>query len=102
MAMPTSSSTVTAQDDSNTPMKSSRFFAPARINLLGEHTDYTGGFVLPMAIHFATVAEISPRSDARYGFASQRFPEKFDIAIDDRSDSRGVWSDYPVGVLRML
>jgi galactokinase len=83
-------------------MKSTQFFAPARINLLGEHTDYTGGFVLPMAINFATVAEISPRSDARYGFASQRFTEKFDISIDDRSAYRGVWSDYPVGVLRML
>ncbi|HZL27982.1 MAG TPA: galactokinase [Acidobacteriaceae bacterium] len=83
-------------------MNSAQFFAPARINLLGEHTDYTGGFVLPMAINFATVAEISPRSDARYGFSSKRFPETFDIAVDDRSPSRGVWSDYPVGVLRML
>lgn len=83
-------------------MTPARFFAPARINLLGEHTDYTGGFVLPMAIHFATVAEISPRGDGRYGFASQRFPEKFDIAAGDRSASRGMWSDYPVGVLRML
>jgi len=102
MAMPTTSSTVTPQDGGGSSTKSARFFAPARINLLGEHTDYTGGFVLPMAIHFATVAEISPRRDGRYGFASQRFPEKFDIGVEDRSASRGVWSDYPVGVLRML
>src|ERR1700733_11722510 len=83
-------------------VKASRFFAPARINLLGEHTDYTGGFVLPMAINFATVAEISPRGDGRYGFASKRFPEKLEISHNDRSAFRGSWSDYPVGVLRML
>ena len=89
-----------------TPRKSRpphpNFFAPARINLLGEHTDYTGGFVLPMAINFATTPNISPRDDGHYSFASQRFPEKLEIALDDRSTSRGVWSDYPVGVLRML
>jgi galactokinase len=84
------------------PVKTTEFFAPARINLLGEHTDYTGGFVLPMAINFATVAEISPRDDGRYSFASKRFPEKFEVARNDRSPSRGAWSDYPVGVLHML
>lgn len=78
------------------------FSAPARINLLGEHTDYTGGFVLPMAINFATVAKISPRSDGRYAFASTGFPQTFETGPDDRSDARGIWTDYPVGVLRML
>jgi galactokinase len=93
---------VATGEDAKGYMETSQFFAPARINLLGEHTDYTGGFVLPMAINFATVAEISPRDDDRYGFASKRFPEKFDISREDRSASRDSWSDYPVGVLRML
>ncbi len=78
------------------------FFAPARINLLGEHTDYTGGFVLPMAIHFATTATISPRDNAQYSFASDRFSDTLVLEPSDRSDARHSWSDYPVGVLRML
>jgi galactokinase len=102
MEMPTTSETTAPNDAAGSPAKALQFFAPARINLLGEHTDYTGGFVLPMAINFATVAEISRRGDSRYGFTSKRFPEKFEITVDDRSDARGVWSDYPVGVLRML
>jgi galactokinase len=96
------SATTAMNSDIRKPLKSARFFAPARINLLGEHTDYTGGFVLPMAINFSTVAEISARHDGLYSFESKRFPEKFEISLDDRSASRGTWSDYPVGVLRML
>ena len=44
------------------------FAAPARVNLIGEHTDYTGGFVMPMAIDFQTVAVVSPRDDGRAVF----------------------------------
>ena len=43
------------------------FAAPARVNLIGEHTDYTGGFVMPMAIDFRTVAIVSRREDGRAG-----------------------------------
>jgi len=78
------------------------FTAPARVNLIGEHTDYTGGLVLPMAIPFFTIASISPNPGARYSFHSDLFPQVRDISLDDRSEATGNWSDYPVGVLRQL
>ena len=44
--------------------------APARVNLIGEHTDYTGGLVLPLAIPFFTEATIERASDGMYRFRS--------------------------------
>jgi galactokinase len=77
--------------------------APARVNLIGEHTDYTGGLVMPMAIDFHTFAVLSSREDGRAVFYSTNFEEEasFDIASQGR-DPHDHWSDYPAGVLWSL
>src|SRR5258707_5165357 len=79
------------------------FAAPARVNLIGEHTDYTGGFVMPMAIGFRTLAAVSPRDDGRAVFYSANYEQEavFEIA-SLRREPRGQWSDYPAGVLWSL
>jgi len=79
------------------------FVAPARVNLIGEHTDYTGGFVMPMAIDFQTLAVVSPRKDGRAVFYSDNYDEEvgFEIASLEKNPA-GHWSDYPAGVLWSL
>jgi galactokinase len=79
------------------------FAAPARVNLIGEHTDYTGGLVMPMAIDFQTVAVVSAREDGRAGFYSANYDGEvgFGIASLERTPA-GHWSDYPMGVLWSL
>jgi galactokinase len=74
--------------------------APARVNLIGEHTDYTGGMVMPLAIDFCTRAVVSSRDDDRAVFFSANYREEagFEIAALGR-EPRGHWSDYPAGVL---
>jgi galactokinase len=76
--------------------------APGRVNLIGEHTDYTGGLVLPMAIPFQTNVRITPASDGQYTFHSSQFHEDRTMSPDDRGPAVGNWSDYAVGVLREL
>ncbi len=101
------------------------FVAPGRVNLIGEHTDYAEGFVMPAAINFATLAGISPRTDGKIAIYSENQGEEkvFDggagrkgsEALDRLSDGRGVrflparatrfpafslsiWSDVPLCV----
>src|SRR5271168_2749733 len=76
------------------------YAAPARVNLIGEHTDYTGGLVMPLAIDFCTRAVVSSRDDNRAVFYSANYSEEagFEIASLAR-EPRGHWSDYPAGVL---
>lgn len=84
-------------------VEGSIYAAPARVNLIGEHTDYTGGLVMPMAIEFRTVAAISPRDDGQAVFYSANYKKtrSFDVASLDRAPE-GHWSDYAAGVIWSL
>src|SRR5579863_6240323 len=79
------------------------FAAPGRVNLIGEHTDYAEGFVMPAAIDFATLAGISPRADGKIAIYSENYGKErvFKAAELPREAARH-WSDYPLGVLAML
>ena len=79
------------------------FVAPGRVNLIGEHTDYAEGFVMPAAIDFATLAGISPRTDGKIVLYSENFGEErsFEVASMPAKASKH-WSDYPLGVVAIL
>jgi galactokinase len=86
-----------------TPAAAAR--APGRVNLIGEHTDYNDGFVLPCAIDFHTVVAGTPRSDRRVRVVAADFDheqDEFSLAdeIVPRADAR--WPNYVRGMLRHL
>jgi galactokinase len=75
------------------------FRAPGRVNVIGEHTDYNDGFVLPAAIDLATYAAIAPRADRHLVVHSRAFSETLDFSLDDPAPAaRGNWGDYLRGV----
>ena len=77
--------------------------APGRVNLIGEHTDYNDGFVMPAAIGFSAYAAISPRSDRKLLIRSAEYPGTFEFDLDCLPAQRtGDWCDYVVGVAQML
>jgi galactokinase len=73
--------------------------APGRVNLIGEHTDYNEGFVLPFAINRRTVLALAVRDDRRIRIGSAFADEVVEIGLDElRPDVLGGWSAYPLGV----
>ncbi|HJS24649.1 MAG TPA: galactokinase, partial [Pyrinomonadaceae bacterium] len=79
------------------------FRAPGRVNLIGEHTDYNDGFVMPVALDFSTWATISPHENRKLQIFSENFDEEVEIDLDDQNLARrGHWSDYPIGVAVVL
>ncbi len=77
--------------------------APGRVNLIGEHTDYNGGYVMPMALARRTELLCRPRADRSVTLHSIMYGETvtFDLDGIERSEN-AAWSDYPKGVARAL
>lgn len=79
------------------------FRAPGRVNLIGEHTDYSGGLILPAAIDFSTLAVVSPREDRQCVIYSENFSKQVVANLDQfPAKGTGDWSDYPLGVAAVL
>jgi galactokinase len=80
------------------------FRAPGRVNLIGEHTDYNLGFVLPVALDLATTIATGPSSDGKLRIHSEDRGEtrEFDIASLASIEPSHAWTDYPLGVAHEL
>jgi galactokinase len=79
------------------------FRAPGRVNLIGEHTDYNEGFVLPMAIDRETCVAARARDDRRVRIYSLNVDERAEFDLDAPGErERGIWLDYVEGVAHAL
>jgi galactokinase len=79
------------------------FRAPGRVNLIGEHTDYNDGFVMPAAIDLSVFVRVWPREDRKLEIRSENFDDTIEFDLDEENPlPRKHWSDYAVGVAVML
>jgi len=79
------------------------FRAPGRVNLIGEHTDYNDGYVLPAAIELSTCIAIAPRNNQRLHVFSENLQEAVEIDLTETNPQRkDRWSDYVRGVALMI
>lgn len=79
--------------------------APGRVNLIGEHTDYNGGFVLPAAINYHTYIAFSPRDDRQLRLVAYNFNDEsvvVDLDANQHHDAGASWSNYVRGVVQEL
>ncbi|WP_169944379.1 galactokinase [Microbispora sp. H11081] len=74
--------------------------APGRVNLIGEHTDYNDGFVLPFAVPWGVTAAVSPREDLTVRIASLQAPGEEQV-LEDLGRAEG-WARYPAGVVAVM
>jgi len=77
-------------------------FAPGRVEILGNHTDYNGGVVLSAALELGITCRGRPRGDGKIRLRSEGMGEDFVFSVGDELLPNATWVDYPVGVLAML
>jgi len=76
------------------------FFSPGRVNLIGEHTDYNGGYVFPCALSFGTYLLVRKNDKRLVRFATANFDHRGELKLDEPFEKEGKsWINYPVGVL---
>src|SRR5436305_2147364 len=75
--------------------------APGRVNLIGEHTDYNDGFVLPLALDRHTVVESDPRSDRTVTVDATDLRQSDEFSIDTIEPTR-TWRDYVRGIVQLI
>ena len=81
------------------------YFAPGRVNLIGEHTDYNGGHVFPCALTIGTYGAVRKRNDNKLRFYSMNFGHLpvIESSLDDLKPRRNAgWTNYPKGVMWAL
>ncbi len=82
--------------------ESAVYFAPGRVNMIGEHTDYNGGHVFPCALTIGTYGVVRKRQDRKLRFYSMNFEQLgvMESSLDDLVPSKDAdWTNYPKGVL---
>lgn len=79
------------------------FFAPGRVNLIGEHTDYNGGHVFPAALTFGTLVAVRTRKDGRFRLASRQFANRVEVGKGEVAYRKeDGWANFPKGVLHQF
>lgn len=79
------------------------YFAPGRVNLIGEHTDYNGGYVFPCALSFGTYLFVRKNNKRVLNFATTNFDHRARISLDKIYEKEGdSWTNYPLGVFNEL
>jgi len=87
----------------NAPGTERVFFSPGRVNLIGEHTDYNGGYVFPCSLSYGTYLVIQKNDEEHINFISENFTYATSIPLEKLGEKQeSEWVNYPLGVIEQL